>query len=605
MVTTKLREMAGPIMWVVIIAFIATIFVSWGMGGFEQRANSAGSVGGQNIDLITFDRMVQQERYRISQTYDESQIPPHQLRMIPQQVWEQQVSQIILDRAIDELQLGATAEEVYVWLKNNPPPGVDTASFFMTDGVFDTSKYIQFLNTPSSYDNPAMRQMEAYTAQVLVPMEKLEHLLKAGIVPTRAEVARQYREEYSRAVIEYALVRFSAIAVDSSVVTNDEIQRFYAANPDSFRSAEQAELYFIRIPKAAGPRDEGIYREEVEALRDRLVNGAADFAEEARMESDDRGSAEKGGDLGWFGRGTMVPEFEEVAFSLAVGEVSKPVRTQFGFHIIKLEGSRSVDGKDEIHARHILRRVSATVETIDSLEQFADSLLDLARKNDLRTAARGFDGIVFDSTGLFTRDGMVYNPGHVSGMHRFAFDNQPGALVENVFVNDPDAIHIFEVKRRLPAGVMPLDDVRTSIVQKLIRREQRARARALLEQALATGQELAELSSFDTTIVSGVTDTVSLGSYIPPLGYRNEVTAAALSVPQGERSAPVGFADGFAVVLPRWKRSVEDIPWGSPEVERIRERLVSGERSEVYQQWYLAYRERVGVTSHLDRYYLE
>lgn len=608
MVSAKLREMAGPIMWVVIIAFVATIFVSWGMGGIAQKMNTAGSIAKKSVDLASFDKLVQQERQRVSQNYDGSEIPPQQMRMIPGQVWEQQVSQILLKRAINKMKLGATADEIFAHLKNNPPPGIDTASYFMTDGVFDTSKYEQFLNTPASYDNPGMRQMEAYTGQVIVPMTKLESMLKAGVVPTNAAVAQTYREEKSKGILAYAMVRLSAFTVDTNELTDAMISAYYSAHVDSFQSEEQADLYFIKIPKVANSRDEQIYRDEVKQIRDRIVNGNGDFATEARVESDDEGSAEKGGELGWIGRGSMVPEFEAVAFSQATGSVSEPVRTQFGFHLIKVEDKRIVDGKEEVKVSHILRKISPTVETIDSLEALGDSLLSIAHRENLRAAAQGQDGVVFDSTGLFAKGDAVYKVGYVSGMARFAFENKPGTVCENVFQNSADALYLFEVKRRLDKGTMPLEEVRQKVVRKLISEKQREKARLALEKSLneiGSSGDLASAASIDSVIVSGTTDTISFGQYVAPLGYRNEPLAVALAMPVGERSGIVAMSNGFAVVQPLWKSVIDSVPWGTPDVQMIRNRIENEQQGRVYSQWYLAYRKRVGVVSNIDKYYLD
>lgn len=109
-------------------------------------------------------------------------------------------------------------------------------------------------------------------------------------------------------------------------VTDEEVRQFFDENSDLFAQEEMVRARHILVDT----------REEAEALRKQLLDGA-DFAELAREHSTDRGSGQQGGDLGWFGRGRMVAPFEQAAFALSVGEISEPVESNFGFHLIKVE----------------------------------------------------------------------------------------------------------------------------------------------------------------------------------------------------------------------------------------------------------------------------
>lgn len=109
-------------------------------------------------------------------------------------------------------------------------------------------------------------------------------------------------------------------------VTDEEVRRFFDENPERFAQQEMVRARHILVDT----------RDEAESLREQLLAGA-DFGELAREHSTDPGSAPAGGELGWFGRGVMVAPFEEAAFALAVGEISEPVQTAFGFHLILVE----------------------------------------------------------------------------------------------------------------------------------------------------------------------------------------------------------------------------------------------------------------------------
>jgi len=158
----KMREMAPTIMIVILVTFvIGTIFFNWGMnaGGPKSGLSSAGTINGKEIPLSGFDQQVNAERQKIQE--ERGDIPPYQYHMIPRQVWEQQVQRVLTQEIIDKLKITATADEVFEYIKNNPIPGIDTASIFKTNGVFDTSKYVKFLNDPANYDTyPWLRNVE-------------------------------------------------------------------------------------------------------------------------------------------------------------------------------------------------------------------------------------------------------------------------------------------------------------------------------------------------------------------------------------------------------------------------------------------------------------
>lgn len=128
---------------------------------------------------------------------------------------------------------------------------------------------------------------------------------------------------------------------EDSKATDEEIKKFYEENTAQFEQPEQVEASHILIQVSPGESEEvkAAKRGEIEALREKLAGGA-DFAETAQESSQDEGTKGRGGSLGFFGRGQMIPAFEEVAFSLESGALSEVVETQFGYHLIRVTGKR-------------------------------------------------------------------------------------------------------------------------------------------------------------------------------------------------------------------------------------------------------------------------
>ncbi len=169
-----------------------------------------------------------------------------------------------------------------------------------------------------------------------------EELKKAGL--TERQMRDKFREQFRNQYLERSMYEMLAQQVSVSPRDIKDFQEKYRRGESNIVS-----LSHIFIEPVASTEQQDKIRPQAEAILERIRAGE-DFAALAKEYSQDPGSASRGGDLGFFGRGTMVPAFEDVAFSLKVGEVSGLVQSQFGFHIIRVE---EISG-DQVRARHIL-----------------------------------------------------------------------------------------------------------------------------------------------------------------------------------------------------------------------------------------------------------
>jgi hypothetical protein len=384
------------------------------------------------------------------------------------------------------------------------------------------------------------------------------------------------------------------------------INAYYSANPDTFTADEQAELRYARIDKEATPDDITMYQQELAEIKERVSRGEAEFADEAQIESDDEGSAKQGGELGWFSRGQMVPEFEATAFSMKPGEISDPVRTSFGFHIIYVE-EKEAKPEERVKARHILRKIQPSAETLDRLEALADSLRTAIKKDGFEKAVKSFPGVESGTTGLFSKkDEMIRGLGYLSGAAMFAFSNNPDEDSISERLDNDQALYLLKVERRTKKGVQPLADVRSRIRSILTDSLQRDRARTHLKQIrenMASDASLASLHATDTLLVSGVSDTVSRMQYVAEVGYNNRALETAFTLPTGSVS-PVVEADGsFFIIKPLIREPVETIPWESTEIAKVKATLTEKSRRNAYMEWYVNYRKSIHIEEKLDKYF--
>lgn len=179
----------------------------------------------------------------------------------------------------------------------------------------------------------------------------------------------QYRDEVKKQLLKEKLIQKKLSKV---LVSSGEVMNFYEANRDSLpEKPAGVKLAHILISTEPGQATVDSLYNYAQMIRKKAAEGE-DFALLAKTYSEDP-SAEQGGDLGWFARGEMVPEFEKAAFALQPGEISDVVRSQYGFHIIKVTGRKG----DKVKTSHILIRLTPSETDLAKKLSLADSLYQM------------------------------------------------------------------------------------------------------------------------------------------------------------------------------------------------------------------------------------
>jgi peptidyl-prolyl cis-trans isomerase D len=601
-----MRKNAAVIMWVVIVAFVATIVFAWGMdlSSRNRVRDSIGKVNGKDIALKYFEKMVSMERDKQREQYQGAEVPAAQSRMVPRQVWENEVSRILLKDVFARMKIGASSDEIFEYIKRNPPPEVYQAKQFQTDSIFDTTKFIAFLNNPAIYENEGMQSLEKYTKDFLVPMQTLRFLVSLQEFPTQSEIAYQYRLGHEKTLFEYAALSSRKFQPDP--VTDAMVSAYYQAHRDSFATEEQSDLYYVKIPKSATAADDKSTYQEMLTLKGKINNSDSNFAEEARLESDDEASGAKGGELGWISKGMMVPEFDAAAFALQPNTVSMPVKSRFGYHLIFVEERKTQDGKEQVKARHILRKVVPSGETIDRLNAMADSLHAKILAEGIASVTPKDSSVVRDSTGLFGRGDAMPKVGYVPGAGIFAFqrsEKEASDLLEN-----DEGYYIFQVKQKIKKGTLPQSVVHDRIVATLQEASRNAKAQAYIESALKKipdRNSVAQYSKYDSLFTSGTTDTVGHSQYVPGVGYNNKPVAAAFALPDNKVSPVISANGTFFIVKPLWHKKVTDIPWAEPELAEVKRKMMSEAAQQNFNEWYLQLKSGAKIVDNVNQFYIE
>jgi peptidyl-prolyl cis-trans isomerase D len=380
------------------------------------------------------------------------------------------------------------------------------------------------------------------------------------------------------------------------VVPPSDIQRYYNDNIQTYQTPEQIRASHILL-KTDG-KNEADVRKRAEALLAQ-VKGGADFAALAKKESEDDGSKAGGGDLGFFGRGRMVPEFETAAFAMQPGQTSELVRSQFGFHIIRMVEKKAGATRtlDEVRPQiqELLAQQQADTQITERAKQLEARIKD---PGDLAEAA-GEQGLMVQESGYFQRGDPVPGLGQAPQVAAAAF-TQADNTVSGALPAQRGVVFITVVGKKDPY-VPKIEEVQDRVRQDAIR----AKAAELSKQRateLAAGLKSAAnfvAAAKAQGLEAKDTELIMRGAAIPEVGSSPEVDKAAFSLPVGGVSAPIATSDGTVIVkvVQRDVVTPEQIKSGS---EAFRAELLNERRTQFFNAYMSKARERMKVEINPD-----
>jgi peptidyl-prolyl cis-trans isomerase D len=538
------RNAAKPLMVVVALTFFAWLVVDLsgitGNSGLLTKT-AVGKVNGRSIDARTYQSVVQQS-IDARQRQAPGALGLEDYQQIRDEVWEQFVQNNVLDAEYRRRGISVSDDEIVEAIRTSPPPEFQKIPEFQTDSQFDMAKYHRWLT--SSVAQQYLPALEAqYREQI--QRSKLLRVVTADIYLSDAALWEQYRDDHEKVKIGLAAIIARNVVPDSAVPLGaPEINAYYKAHLDEFERPATAYLSFVALPRRTTPADSAAARARADTLRAEIVGGAP-FADVARRESSDSGSAAKGGDLGEWTRGAMDPAFDSAAFKLPLNTVSQPVRSSFGYHLIEVTSRKGNKAK----GRHILIPIEVAGAHRDQLDAQADSLEKLgADKSDpaaLDTVARalklpiGKSGPVQEGTKVQLGNLVVPDAGV------WAFTAKPGQT--GPVVETDIAYYIFRLDSLKAAGVPPLDEIRQAVAFQ-------ARAAKKLDQGRKVAQDYLKRIEAGGTMAA-VADSMKLAyqefgpfSRVNPPLTNPVVVGTAFGLDVGQHSGLLDTKEGIYVV---------------------------------------------------------
>jgi peptidyl-prolyl cis-trans isomerase D len=334
--------------------------------------------------------------------------------------------------------------------------------------------------------------------------------------------------------------------------------------------------------------------------RDVAVQAKAgkDFSVLAKQFSKDPGSAGRGGDLGWFTKGRMVKEFESAIFKMKVGEVTGPVRTQFGLHIIKL------NNKDtrEVKVANIILPITPSSQTKNDVFERSRDFAYNARQSEFNKEAQSLD-LEVKETQVQEKGGVVPGIGLNEAITRWAFKNKVGSVGEPFTVSNGYVVcTVTEIKN---AGVRSLDEVKESIRPLVLRKKKLKKTEELaaaLKAKLSPTDSLSKVVQLNPEIKAQRSGQFTLSAGVPGVGRDLNFIGAVSGLSVGQISAPVsGFRGAYLIQL--LTKSPFDSTAYAAERDGLRNQLLQEKKSRFLSDWIAKLKENADIEDDRENFF--
>jgi peptidyl-prolyl cis-trans isomerase D len=501
------------------------------------------TVNGEDILYTQWQQQVsqaaEQERTRTGRSLNGDE-----MQQLEQRVLDDMINNVLLEQEYKRRGITVTTRELQDAADYAPPPAIQQAPELQTNGKFDIEKYRRYRNSAAARQSGLNLYLEQYYRDE-IRREKLFDQIATGAYLTDARLWSAWQDANDSAQMTAVTLTPDRIPDAKVEVSDAELNAYLKAHEKDLTRPGRAVVSIVTIPRTITAADTAAARDKAEKLRADIANGTQKFEDVARAESADTASASQGGSLGRGPRGRFVKEFEDAAYALKKGEISQPVKTQFGFHIIKLDDRNG----DTIAVSHILIPIQQRDSAATATDRLADKLGHAAGKTNplaFDSAAKAL-GLTIAHETVVEGQPALMNGAYVPDISAWAFKGaQPGETSDLV---DADNAYYLARLDSIDRGGVPSVDAAKPEITTAVRREKKldmlvAQGDTIAREAAATSLEAAAQKHGLTAVR---TPMFTRNSALPEIGRYNQAIGAAFSLPIGAVSAPIRTPDAVVV----------------------------------------------------------
>ena len=614
------------ILWLIVLAFVATIFYSWGAGGRMGSANKTiASVNGMDIKVSEFEQaygnIVNFYRQQFPDQFSEEMAEQLKLK---ENALDALIQQRLILLEAEKMNLQVSDQELASRISQNPQ--------FQRDNHFHKETYQNFLK----FRRISAREFEENQRESLL-REKLESVIKTATQISEQEVQEAYQKENEK--IKFKYIGFSKdYFKPAEPPADEELQKYFEAHKGDFEVPEQIQVQYTRMTPAMLIDKIEIYDEDVQDYYDqnqakffikkqytashiliksdeslpfgadltdeekeklldeadakakikaeeilKQIREGADFAEMARKHSADKGSGANGGNLGQFSKGLMVPEFEEALDKMKPGNLGGPVQTMFGQHIIRLDSVKEEKTRPLEEVREEIIRSLKEDRALKRIRRIARKIQKAAGAgNDLAKAAQEYNAPIHTTEFISGKFHNVPELGNVPEFFNTAFSLAGEEVSEPV--NTAEASYLLKVIARKDPYLPELKDALVDVTQAVIEEKNKAHTENQLKafgQRLKTEKNL-EILAKELKLTVEETPFINRTDSIPGIGNIQSIKDAAFALSPGETTT--GSSRGAYYLIQLVEREAAD--QGDPEKSKqIYTRLKNEKSRVVFQEW--------------------
>lgn len=675
-IMTRMRDNMPVILIGLVVVFVITIVFEWGMDylGMSRASDTIGVIDGKKITYQEFSELVRQQAEQYKQQ-SKQEPDENMFRQIREQVWNNLVTQTLLERETKKAGITVTDQEIIDWVRGDNPPEFLVQQFRDSTGQFRRDVYEAALNDPRNKD--IWVQVESALRQQRLA-EKMQSYVFSTVRVSYGEMFDAFVDRNMRINLQTAFFDPNKFITENKVtVTDDDLQKEYNENAEDFKRAATRKLKYVLFSDQPSGKDSQDVKEQIENIlaqanagidfmelhenyaetspqpaffkhgeltrekeevifsakvgsvvgpvldnegyhifklleekkgsdtfikaRHILLNASTpeqeasarklaaeliarakrgeDFAALARQYSTEPVAATTGGDLGWFGKGRMVKPFEDAAMSGRPGQIIGPVKTQFGIHVIKIEGR---DNR-ELKVATITIPLKASTRTKDEAFQRAQDFAYVARKGNFETEAQAL-GLKVQETPEFQKGGMVPGLGFVDAINKFAFKNDIGDVSDGYAVNNGYVVvKIVDAKKE---GVRPFEEVKESLRPRVLRKKKIEALKSIVQEKFNQLGEYGDLNalSSDPNIVVLTTGEFPVGGIIPNVGREPAIIGVAKGAALNKILSPIAGQRGYYLIKILSRTSIDTTAFNAQK-SMLSAQLLQEKKQRVLTQW--------------------